>query len=145
MVRADGVVAKSGGKVVKNVAGYDLGKLLTGSSAPSAVLTEVAFRLHPRAADAQRWVTRAGGRRRRGATRSSSAVVHSQLVPDGGRARPARRRAGATVAVLLEGIAAGVEGRTSRALALLGAGGRRGRHRAGLVGDRAVRSAATWR
>ncbi|MEP6629392.1 MAG: FAD-binding oxidoreductase, partial [Lapillicoccus sp.] len=31
MVRADGVVARSGGKVVKNVAGYDLGKLLTGS------------------------------------------------------------------------------------------------------------------
>ena len=30
-VRADGVVAKAGGKVVKNVAGYDFGKLLTGS------------------------------------------------------------------------------------------------------------------
>ena len=29
-VRADGVVAKAGGKVVKNVAGYDFGKLLTG-------------------------------------------------------------------------------------------------------------------
>ena len=31
VVRADGTVAKSGGKVVKNVAGYDLGKLFTGS------------------------------------------------------------------------------------------------------------------
>src|SRR5579863_2401195 len=31
VVRADGVVATSGGKVVKNVAGYDLGKLFTGS------------------------------------------------------------------------------------------------------------------
>jgi glycolate oxidase FAD binding subunit len=31
MVRADGVVAKAGGRVVKNVAGYDLGKLLIGS------------------------------------------------------------------------------------------------------------------
>ena len=36
IVRADGVVAQAGGKVVKNVAGYDLGKLLTGSSARSA-------------------------------------------------------------------------------------------------------------
>ena len=34
-VRADGVVAKAGGKVVKNVAGYDLGKLFTGSTARS--------------------------------------------------------------------------------------------------------------
>ncbi|MBO0822126.1 MAG: FAD-binding oxidoreductase, partial [Nocardiopsaceae bacterium] len=31
VVRADGTVAKSGGKVVKNVAGYDLGKLFAGS------------------------------------------------------------------------------------------------------------------
>ena len=32
IVRADGTVARSGGKVVKNVAGYDLGKLLAGSA-----------------------------------------------------------------------------------------------------------------
>ena len=32
IVRADGTVAKSGGKVVKNVAGYDLGKLFAGSA-----------------------------------------------------------------------------------------------------------------
>src|SRR5208283_2728582 len=31
VVRADGVIAHSGGKVVKNVAGYDLGKLFSGS------------------------------------------------------------------------------------------------------------------
>ena len=46
-VRADGVVAKAGGKVVKNVAGYDLGKLLTGSFGTLGVITEAAFRLHP--------------------------------------------------------------------------------------------------
>jgi glycolate oxidase FAD binding subunit len=46
-VRADGVVAKAGGKVVKNVAGYDLPKLLTGSLGTLAVLVEATFRLYP--------------------------------------------------------------------------------------------------
>jgi glycolate oxidase FAD binding subunit len=46
-VRSDGVVAKSGGKVVKNVAGYDFGKLLTGSYGTLGVITQAAFRLHP--------------------------------------------------------------------------------------------------
>ena len=47
VVRADGVVAKAGGRVVKNVAGYDLGKLLIGSFGTLAVVTEAVFRLHP--------------------------------------------------------------------------------------------------
>jgi glycolate oxidase FAD binding subunit len=46
-VLADGTVAHSGGKVVKNVAGYDLGKVLTGSLGTLAVLAELTFRLHP--------------------------------------------------------------------------------------------------
>jgi glycolate oxidase FAD binding subunit len=47
-VRSDGVVAKAGGKVVKNVAGYDFGKLLTGSYGTLGLITEAIFRLHPR-------------------------------------------------------------------------------------------------
>ncbi len=47
MVLADGTIAKSGGKVVKNVAGYDLHKLMTGSFGTLGVITEVNFRLHP--------------------------------------------------------------------------------------------------
>ncbi|MBV9389483.1 MAG: FAD-binding oxidoreductase [Chroococcidiopsidaceae cyanobacterium CP_BM_ER_R8_30] len=46
-VRADGKIAKAGGRVVKNVAGYDLMKLLTGSYGTLGVITQVTFRVYP--------------------------------------------------------------------------------------------------
>ncbi|MBE9127359.1 MULTISPECIES: FAD-binding oxidoreductase [unclassified Coleofasciculus] len=46
-VRSDGEVAKAGGRVVKNVAGYDLMKLFTGSFGTLGILTDVTFRLYP--------------------------------------------------------------------------------------------------
>jgi glycolate oxidase FAD binding subunit len=46
-VLADGTVGHSGGKVVKNVAGYDVAKLLLGSHGTLAVATQLALRLHP--------------------------------------------------------------------------------------------------
>lgn len=43
----DGTIAMSGGKVVKNVAGYDLPKLMTGSLGTLGVIAQAVFRLHP--------------------------------------------------------------------------------------------------
>ncbi|HZU41322.1 MAG TPA: FAD-binding oxidoreductase, partial [Terriglobales bacterium] len=44
---ADGTIASSGGKVVKNVAGYDLPKLMTGAMGTLGVITRAVFRLYP--------------------------------------------------------------------------------------------------
>jgi len=46
-VRSDGEIVKAGGRVVKNVAGYDLMKLLTGSFGTLGVVASVTFRLYP--------------------------------------------------------------------------------------------------
>jgi glycolate oxidase FAD binding subunit len=55
VVLADGTVAKTGGKVVKNVAGYDLHKLMTGGFGTLGVIAEVNFRLHPVEACRRTW------------------------------------------------------------------------------------------
>ena len=47
VVLSDGAIAKSGGKVIKNVAGYDLAKLFTGSFGTLGLIATVAVRLHP--------------------------------------------------------------------------------------------------
>lgn len=47
LVLPDGTIAKSGGKVVKNVAGYDLPKLATGALGTLGVITQAIFRVHP--------------------------------------------------------------------------------------------------
>ena len=59
IVLADGTIAKTGGKVVKNVAGYDLHKLMTGSFGTLGVITEVNFRLHPVEVHARTWTAQA--------------------------------------------------------------------------------------
>ena len=55
VVLADGTIARTGGKVVKNVAGYDLHKLMTGSFGTLGVITEVTFRLHPTTKASASW------------------------------------------------------------------------------------------
>jgi glycolate oxidase subunit GlcD len=62
VVRADGSLIKVGGRVVKNVAGYDLCKLFTGSYGTLGVIVEVNFKLRPlpfRTETVLAWGTRA--------------------------------------------------------------------------------------
>jgi glycolate oxidase FAD binding subunit len=47
VVLADGTVARSGGHVIKNVAGYDLAKVLSGSLGTLGLVVEVVLRVHP--------------------------------------------------------------------------------------------------
>jgi glycolate dehydrogenase FAD-binding subunit len=47
VVLSDGTIASSGGKVVKNVAGYDLGKLFCGSKGRLGLVVRASLRLHP--------------------------------------------------------------------------------------------------
>ena len=60
IVLADGIIARSGGKVVKNVAGYDLHKLMTGAFGTLGIITEVTFRLHSIARDVQTFTVFSG-------------------------------------------------------------------------------------
>ncbi|GAA2790108.1 FAD-binding oxidoreductase [Saccharopolyspora taberi] len=79
VVRPDGAVAISGGKVVKNVAGYDLGKLYTGSFGTLGVITEAVFRLHPRAAE-HRWIA-VTTHDPDAAAQAADEIRHSQAMP----------------------------------------------------------------
>ena len=120
VVRADGTVASSGGKVVKNVAGYDLGKLFAGSYGTLGLIVEAAFRLHPLPTAATYTTADAAGPAE--ARRMVAAAAGSQLAPTAveisraGRAHPVR------VGVLLEGDPAGVAERAAQLRELLGAG-----------------------
>ena len=83
IVLTDGTIARSGGKVVKNVAGYDIHKLLTGSYGTLGVIVEVNFRLHPLEEHARTWTaSRPGGSSRAEEFREPlRGLVNSQIVP----------------------------------------------------------------
>src|ERR1700733_13867084 len=121
VVRADGVVAHSGGKVVKNVAGYDLGKLFSGSQGTLGLITEATFRLHPRPA-AVAWVTGDyGPAALADAASAVAAAAGSALVPSAGGLAWA---AGfLRMGVLLEGTSSGVAERAGRMAELIASAG----------------------
>jgi glycolate oxidase FAD binding subunit len=120
LVRADGTVAKSGGKVVKNVAGYDLGKLLAGSAGTLALITEAVFRLHPLPA-ARAYVT-ARYLALPVACDAVAAAANSPLTASAVEVSRGPGGAPVEVGVLLEGSADGVAARAGRMAGLLGQG-----------------------
>ena len=77
MALADGTVARSGGKVIKNVAGYDLVKLLAASFGTLGLILQVAVRLHPLASTRVTLRVEAGTGAELGAV--ASALSHSHL------------------------------------------------------------------
>jgi glycolate oxidase FAD binding subunit len=109
VVRPDGKVARSGGKVVKNVAGYDLGKLYTGSYGTLGLITECVFRLHPRP-PAALYV------RAQAPPAAAAAVLAAQVVP----AAIEVDSATGELAVLVEGTPAGVQDRAATVAKLIG-------------------------
>jgi glycolate oxidase FAD binding subunit len=110
LVLSDGTIANAGGKVVKNVAGYDLGKLVCGSRGTLALVARVSLRLHPLPAASATHVV---------ATDDPAAVVEalfrSQLQPSAVDVlHPGR------VAVLFEGAARAVAAQRAAARDLFG-------------------------
>jgi glycolate oxidase FAD binding subunit len=119
VVLADGTVAHAGGKVVKNVAGYDLGKLFTGAHGTLGVVVSTTWRLHP-VPPARRVVTlelpdaAAAGP-------LSVALARSTLTPSAVELI-AGADGTARLVVLFESIAESVAGQARAAVALLGGG-----------------------
>ncbi|MCD2197083.1 FAD-binding protein [Actinomycetospora endophytica] len=111
VVLADGTVARSGGHVIKNVAGYDLAKLLHGAHGTFGVMSEVVLRLHPRP-PAVRTVALPcpdlAGLPAAGRAVTDTPVEPSALEWSDGR-----------LLVRLEGTEGGVEGRATRLAGLL--------------------------
>jgi glycolate oxidase FAD binding subunit len=115
VVLHDGTVAKAGGKVVKNVAGYDLSKLFTGSLGTLGIIATANFRLHPRPVAARTVGVEAAGPQQ--AQAAAQTIVHSQVEPTaielyyGGDEK--------LLTVLLESIPGGIDAKAETASFLL--------------------------
>jgi glycolate oxidase FAD binding subunit len=110
LVLADGTVASSGGKVVKNVAGYDLARLVCGSEGRLAFVARVSFRLHPLPRASRTVVVETEG-----AGGVAAALLASQLQPSAlDVLHPGR------VAVLFEGSERAVAAQVATTEALVG-------------------------
>ena len=79
VVHANGTVVKSGGKVVKNVAGYDLNKLYIGAFGTLGIITEVTLKLSP--IPAYEAILVADFQNVQGAIDTGLSIIGSQILP----------------------------------------------------------------
>jgi glycolate oxidase FAD binding subunit len=112
IVRADGTAARGGGKVVKNVAGFDLPKLMVGSLGTLGLIARATFRLHP-VPERERWYE-ASGLSAESVTGVCRALFARQLEPAAIVARADADGARFTLQVLFEGFEAGVDAQGAR-------------------------------
>ena len=112
VVLGDGLVASSGGKVVKNVAGFDLGKLFCGSRGTLGVICRASLRLHP-LPDAVATVVAPVSSAEDGESKRQL-ILRSTLVPS------ALDVTGERLAVMFEGSARAVEFQLEAARELVG-------------------------
>ena len=108
-VRYDGEVAMAGGRVVKNVAGYDLMKLMTGSYGSLGILSELTFRLYPVARNLRTVVLSGGGQ---AVEKAMADIRMSGLTPESLDVVSQGRRM--TIVVRFQGVAEGVEEQSDR-------------------------------
>ena len=118
VANVDGTVTRAGGKVVKNVTGYDVNKLHIGSYGTLGVITQAAFRLHPLPQASRLLVAEVTGSDAAGSV--ASAVIGSQVVPSAVEVF-APAAGPVSVAVLLEGTEHGVAQRSATVADLVGA------------------------
>jgi glycolate oxidase FAD binding subunit len=102
----DGTLASSGGKVVKNVAGYDLPKLATGAFGTLGVITRAVFRLYPVPRNTRSFSIRA--KEAEEARRLIHAIQNSKLAHTALQAR-FENEAAPLMDILLEGTEAGLD------------------------------------
>ncbi|MBY8877952.1 FAD-binding oxidoreductase [Actinacidiphila acidipaludis] len=120
VVLADGTVARAGGKVVKNVAGYDLGKLYTGAHGSLGVVVSTTWRLHPR--QPARATVTVPVHDSAQAGRYAALLARSTLTPTAAELKWDAAAPGGELVVLFESTAASVRAQARDTVALLGAG-----------------------
>ncbi len=115
LILADGTIARSGGKVVKNVAGYDLPKLAAGALGTLGIITRAVFRVHPLPANTRTLSLQPENTEE--AQRLILALLNSSLTPSAIQLRTGDGAA-PVIDIEIEGAVSGLDSQEARIAAL---------------------------